>query len=90
MLFRSIDAKAFLNSYNSWANGEGYGYRVEEVITLPCGHTETNELDSCFGFYASDLDYMAECVRAAVGDDTVEISGEAKDIAAYHDFGKGA
>ena len=85
---RAADAEGFLKTYNAWANGDGYGYQVEEVITQPCGHTEVKDVDSCFGFYGLDLEYMAERVRAAVGGDTVEIRGEAKDMADVYDFGR--
>jgi hypothetical protein len=84
---RRESAKTTLETYTSWCNGEVYGYSVDEVVTLPCGHTEEKDVDSCFGFYGNDLDYMAEQVRAAIdGDPDVEIKGDAKDLASYKDF----
>jgi hypothetical protein len=83
-------AEAFLEVYTCWCNGEVYGYSVEDVKTLPCGHKdEPTDVDSCFGFYGNDLEHMAEEVRAAVdGDPEVEIRGEASDLAGFRDFGQ--
>lgn len=87
---RAKDASAFLRVYTAWCNGEGYSYSVDNVKQLPCGHTETESVDSCGGFYGTDLDFMAEQVREAVGGDKqVQIRGEAKDLADFHDFGQG-
>lgn len=86
---RAKDATKFLEVYTAWCNGEGYGYSVEEIVTLPCGHTETRDLDSCFGFYGTDVEYMAsQCKDAVAGDPEVEIRGEAKDLADHYDFGQ--
>lgn len=67
---RAKDAAAFLETYTCWCNGDVYGYTVEEVVTLPCGHTETNHVDSCFGYYGNDLDFMKEEIVTALGGDT--------------------
>ncbi len=84
---REKDARLFLETYTCWCNGEVYGYSIDEVVTLPCGHTETRHVDSCFGFYGNDIAYMAEQVRAAIdGDQNVTIKGDAKHLADYHDF----
>lgn len=84
---RQKDAASFLETYTCWCNGEVYGYSVDEVVTLPCGHTEIKHIDSCGGFFGNDLAYMGESIRAAIdGDTDVEIKGAAKDLAAYHDF----
>lgn len=83
---RAKDAQGFLDDYNDWANGYGYGYQIEEVVTLPCGHTETNEVDSCYGFYSNQIDYMFENIRDALAGETdVTVKGDAKDVMqSYH------
>ena len=84
---RQKDAASFLETYTCWCNGDVYGYSVEEKVTLPCGHTELRDVDSCFGFFGNGVKYMAEQVRAAIdGDPEVEIKGEAKYLADHHDF----
>lgn len=84
---RAKDAASFLETYTCWCNGDVYGYSVENVKTLECGHTENELIDSCFGFYGNDLDFMGEQIRAAIdGDPEVQIRGEAKGLADYHDF----
>lgn len=70
-------AESMLETYTCWCNGEVYGYSIEE---------DGVQGDSCFGFYGNDLDYMAEQVRGLINGDEVEIEGDAKDLAAYHDF----
>ena len=78
---RAKDADGFLEMYTCWCNGEVYGYSVEEEVMLPCGHTETKFIDSCFGFYGNDMSYMAEQIREALdGETEFEIKGEASDI----------
>jgi len=88
---RELDAAAFLEVYTCWCNGDIYGFSVENVGR--CGHchqeTDDGEIASCYGFYGldSDLNDMAEQVRAAIGTDTdVEIVGDAKWLADHHDF----
>jgi hypothetical protein len=86
---RTKDAAFFLKIYTGWCNGYGYYYRVEEVVKLPCGHTETNIVDSCGGFYSTDTAYMFEQIREAVGDDQdVKVRGQAGDLAQYHEYKK--
>ena len=77
-------AASFCETYTSWCNGEVYGFQVEEVVTLPCGHTETKDGDSCFGFFEAES--MAEEVRASVNGDKVEFRGEAAWLADHYDF----
>ena len=84
---RAKDARVFLETYNCWCNGDGYGYSVEELVKLPCGHEERREIDSCFGFYGNDVAYFASQVRDAVaGDPDVRFEGGAKWLADSYDF----
>ena len=79
---RAEDARKFLEVYNEWANGHCYGYSIEEEVTLPCGHTETKDLDSCFGFIGDD--YMLDQVKELVAGDAAKVNGEAAWLANYH------
>lgn len=45
---RAANADGFLKAYTSWANGEGWYFRIEDE--------DENDLDSCGGF--DDADYM--------------------------------
>lgn len=83
---RAKAADGFLSAYTAWCNGEVYGYRVEEEITLPCGHTETREIESCYGFNGTDVDYMASEVAHVVNGDDVRFKGSAAFLADHHDF----
>lgn len=77
---RQRDADAFLETYTAWANGNGYGFRVEDVG--PDG--ERTEIDSIFGFFGNDLADMALQIRQALqGDPNVEFEGEAAGISSY-------
>jgi len=43
--------------YSTWANGEVYGYTLEEFVPAACGdptHGEWEHFDSCWGFYGMD------------------------------------
>lgn len=53
---RMKDAQTFLDIYNAWANGEGYGYTIEDEVT-------EEVLDSCWGFYGSDTNYFLEEIK---------------------------
>ncbi len=44
--------------YNEWANGEVYGFKVFDP--------EGEEIDSCWGFYGSDRDYMIQQAKEAI------------------------
>lgn len=77
---RQRDADQFLETYTAWANGDGYGFMVEDVDA----NGERTEITSTFGFYGNDLEYMASQIREAVGDDQdVEVEGEAAGVASY-------
>lgn len=87
---RAKDADSFLETYTSWCNGDVYGYAVSEVVTLPCGHTERRDLDSCFGFYGNDLTYFASEIKAALAGDTeIQFEGDAKEMSGYLNLGGG-
>ena len=71
---RKADARKFVESYTSWANGECYGYTLED---------ESGELiDSCFGFL--DAEHMFAEIRQHTANAEVEITGEAKWLADFH------
>lgn len=77
---RQRDADQFLETYTAWANGDGYGFRVEDEDE----NGERTEIESVFGFFDNDLEYMASQIRDAVGDDQdVRVEGEA-DYVAHH------
>lgn len=79
---RAKDAKAFLDTYNAWANGQGLWYSVEKPgKTCPhCGMAaEPEDVDSCGGFY--EADYMSACiVEHLEPGDVVRLSGDAKNV----------
>jgi len=90
---RAKDAASFLETYTCWCNGEVYGYEIEDVTNCKeCGHeiVKDDPDGSCWGFYGSDIAYMAEEVRAALGDaigkEEIVISGDASWLADHHDF----
>lgn len=84
---REKDAEQFLETYTNWCNGYVYGYIIEEEVTLPCGHTETKDVDSCWGFF--EPKHMAEEVRVNVEPgEEVKFIGEAAWLADYNDFGQ--
>ncbi|AOQ24595.1 hypothetical protein MTAT_19380 [Moorella thermoacetica] len=44
--------KGEVETYDMYLQGEVYGYVLEEKIKCPCcGHVQTQEIDSCWGFY---------------------------------------
>lgn len=43
--------------FKQWADGDVYGYIIEEGTTCDhCTNTEWEVVDSCFGFYGSDIE----------------------------------
>lgn len=84
---RRAAAKSFLETYTCWCNGEIYGFSVDERVKLDCGHEEVRHVDSCGGYYGTDMEYMFQLIRDAVnGDSEVEVKGEAKWLADNHDY----
>jgi len=48
---RQEDARKFLEVYNSWCNGQCFGYTIEKMEKCPTCNEEKGELiDSCGGF----------------------------------------
>ena len=77
---RGEDADHFLEVYTAWCNGEGYGYRVEDEDE----DGNRTEIESVFGFYGTDLEYMASEIRHHVGDDPdIRVEGDATEMSAY-------
>lgn len=74
---REKSAKGFCETYTCWANGEVYGYIVEDSYG--------EHVDSCWGFYGNDLDYMFEEIGAHVAPgEPIRWSGDSADLAEYH------
>jgi len=74
---REKSARMFLETYTCWANGEGHGYTIEDE--------DGEHVDSCFGFFGNDMDYMFEQIREHTGTQEVEVGGEADWLADYHE-----
>ena len=64
---RAANAKQFLDTYNAWANGDVYGYDIED----PEGIVS----DSCWGYFGNDTEYMLECIQQAAGGRPVFFTG---------------
>jgi hypothetical protein len=45
-----------IETYTQWSCGNVYGFIVEEVFTCDKGFEHTRHVDSCWGFYGSDLE----------------------------------
>lgn len=74
---RAKDADCFLGVYNDCANGNGYGYSIENVEECPhCGQDISENEDSCFGFYGSDMDHMFDCIASYLNGREFEISDD--------------
>lgn len=73
---RAKDAASFLETYNCWANGDGYGYTIEDE--------EGNEIDSCWGFYGNDVNYMInDHIRPHLEGKQYEVRGHCTDFESY-------
>lgn len=71
---RRQDAAAFLQTYTSWANGEGLYYRIED---------ENGDLiDSCGGFF--DAESMFDQINSHLDGKEYEVEGEAAWLADHH------
>jgi hypothetical protein len=73
---RRQDAAGFLQTYTSWAYGEGFGYSIEDQ--------DGNHVDSCYGFYGNDLDHMFQQIMPHLEGQKFEVEGEAAWLAEYH------
>jgi hypothetical protein len=71
---RRQDAAAFLQTYTSWANGEGLYYSIEDE--------DGDLIDSCGGFY--DAEGMFEQIRPQLEGEEYEVEGEAVWLADHH------
>lgn len=75
---RAKDCAGFLENYTAWSNGECYGYQVTTV--------GGEYVDSCWGFYGNGLEDMFAQIREATeGKVIVEVTGDASDMASYHE-----
>jgi len=71
---RRKDAKAFIDRYTQWCNGEIYGYTIEAFSKChACGQDEEAEVDfdlpSCGGYYPDDIDGMVIDMKDNIGSD---------------------
>ena len=74
---REKDARAFIERFTNWCNGEIYGYTIEAYSKCPhCG--QDDELDaeivgfdlpSCGGYYGDDIDGMVIDMKDHIGSD---------------------
>jgi len=71
---RAKDAECFLKTYTAWANGEGFGYSIED--------DHGNHFDSCYGFF--DADSMFDQIRPHLDGQEYEVEGEARWLAEHH------
>jgi len=78
-------AKAAMESYTDWCNGNGYGYTITDQAT-------GEMLDSCWGFigdkHASDS--ILEAIQNVAGGSDFEViwAGDAKGLAEYGKLGR--
>lgn len=56
--YREAAARGYLETYTEWANGEVYGYQIEDA--------DGDDVDSCYGFYG--LDYCKEQANEVADD----------------------
>lgn len=58
--------------YSDYANGDCFGYIVEESEKCDCcGNEEWEEIDSCWGYIGSE--HLEDCLRDRLGDDFEEL-----------------
>lgn len=64
---RQKDAQQFLDIYTDWCNGCASGFRIEIVRECEsCGAEQTEDVESCWGFFDSDSKYMMEEINAVL------------------------
>jgi len=73
---RRKDARAFIERFTEWCNGNVYGYTVEAVKKCcECGADKDAEEDvdielpSCGGYYGDDIEGMVADMKDQIGDD---------------------
>jgi len=79
---RAEFARQFLEFYNDWANGQIFGFSIEE-------EGEGEESESHGGWFGHDLDSMFEAIQfytKGKKEEDIEVTGDAKDLVAYHDI----
>ena len=64
-----------VETYDQYLRGEVFGYIIEETETCSLGHEHVKEVESCWGFYGSNIeengildnvpDYMIEAAKKA-------------------------
>ena len=81
---RAQDARNFLVDYNNWCHGQVFGYTVEEVVTLPCGHSEVKDVGYGWGFF--DIKEMDKEIGELVGADEFTIKGDAQGLSGFMDI----
>lgn len=62
---RRKDAQWFLDIHTDWCNGSVYGYVIEKITEDEC-EDEEEEIDSAWGFFGTDSDYMLEEIESAI------------------------
>lgn len=87
---REAAAKAFVDEYTDWANGEVYGYTLEKLNPKTCNlgyvHEDNEDLDSCWGFigfewFQTEVRWATYHMEAT--EDTTEIVDKAYGSADY-------
>jgi len=59
---RKKDATGLLKIYTDWCNGWGLKYTIEKVTFDGEEEIDSEDLDSCCGFYHSDLEHMKQTI----------------------------
>lgn len=75
---RAKDARDFLETYTAWCNGECYGWSIEDE--------DGEHIDSCWGYYGNDTDYMFQCIEDAWRDtdEPAVFKGDAAPLADFN------
>ena len=55
-----------VETYDQYLRGDVYGYVVERIVSCDHGDEHVEHVDSCWGFYGSDMDYCKSEARAAL------------------------
>ena len=74
---REKDARAFIERYTEWCNGEVYGYTVEAFRVCECCEQDVElsdeevglDLPSVGGYYGSDIEGMVIDMKDNIGSD---------------------
>lgn len=71
---RALDAINFLEIYNDWCNGYGHGYTID-LIEETEDSIDLTGLDSCWGFYDSDIAHTINEIIASLNTLTKQYPG---------------